>query len=39
LQADGGLRHVQPVSGAREAEFFGDGYEMPELASVKHVPI
>src|SRR5947209_10805207 len=35
LQADGGLRHVQPVSGAREAELFGDGYEMPELASVK----
>src|SRR3954451_4841686 len=35
LQADGGLRHVQPVSGACEAELFGDGYEMPELASVK----
>jgi hypothetical protein len=39
LQADGGLRHVQPVSGAREAELFGDGYEITELASVKHVPI
>src|SRR5205807_9866793 len=36
LQADGGLRHVQPVSGAREAELFGDGYEIAELASVKH---
>ena len=24
LQADGGLRHVQPVSGAREAELFGE---------------
>ena len=33
------LRHVQPVSGAREAELFGDGYEIAELASVKHVPI
>jgi hypothetical protein len=39
LQADGGLRHVQPVSGAREAELFGDGYEIAKLASVKHVPI
>ena len=39
LQADGGLRHVQPVSGAREAELFGDGYEIAELASVEHVPI
>jgi len=35
LQADGGLRHVQPVGGAREAELFGDGYEIAELASVK----
>jgi hypothetical protein len=35
LQADGGLCHVQPVSGACEAELFGDGYEIAELASVK----
>jgi hypothetical protein len=39
LQADGGLRHVQPVSGAREAELFGDGYEIAKLANVEHVPI
>ena len=39
LQADGGLRHVQPVSGAREAELFGDGDEIAELTSVEHVPI
>jgi hypothetical protein len=39
LQADGGLRHVQPVSGACEAELFGDGYEIAKLASVNHVPI
>jgi hypothetical protein len=39
LQAHGGLRHVQPVSGASEAELFGDGYEIAELASIKHVPI
>jgi hypothetical protein len=31
LWSNGGLRHVQPVSGAREAELFGDGYEMAKL--------
>ncbi len=36
LLADGGLRHVQPVSSAREVEFLGDGDEIAELASVKH---
>jgi len=36
LQADGGLRHVQPISGPHEVEVFGDGYEIAELASVKH---
>jgi hypothetical protein len=35
LQTDGGLRHVQPVSGAGEAELFGDGYEIAELPSIK----
>jgi hypothetical protein len=35
LQADGALRYVQPVSGAREAELFGDGYKIMKLASIK----
>ena len=35
IAGDGGLRHAQPVSGVREAELFGDGYEIAQLASVK----